>query len=370
MIHLHQEFHMTKKVEEVLKKLFEDKDMCQKSDDDCKEINPKQSVRKLFSTKKGGNTSPIVVTKTPLGYTVPRRKEKKTPSKLDGPSIPKWLSLMFQPKRRMELNEEECNLAIYIFGCPPNEEIGKKEIIAASNYWAHHVTRKLLLELKPNKFVTGDVIDLAACMLTYDARKEMRQPKTWFLPTTLTRYVLSWNSPFWQMKQFYQKEFMGNADVVSKIFLPIYDHLHWFLLVIDFVRKELVYLDSYQSSSVLHGRISSIKKLAMFMEEFLMDPSFHGTDSNYDYKITKFKIVTPKGLGRQGDGSNDCAVWVINWMMQRGENGYKIEVDEGSRLKIALQLTLHPFNDKRDLMLAKSLEHKQDFIKGYDSEVY
>ena len=36
---------------------------------------------------------------------------------------------MFQPKRRMELNEEECNLAIYIFGCPPNEEIGKLVIL-------------------------------------------------------------------------------------------------------------------------------------------------------------------------------------------------------------------------------------------------
>ncbi|KEH39763.1 hypothetical protein MTR_1g009820 [Medicago truncatula] len=105
------------------------------------------------------------------------------------------------------------------------------------------------------------------------------------------------------------------------------------------------------------------------MEELLMDPSFHGTDSNYDFKITKFKIVTPKGLGRQREGSNDCAVWVINWMMQRGENEYKIEVDEGSRLKIALQLTLHPFNDERDLMLAKSLEHKQDFIKGNDLEL-
>ena len=81
-----------KNVEEVLKKLFEDKDMCQKSDDNCKEINPKQSVRKLFSTKKGGNTSPIVVTKTPMGYTVAHRKEKKTHSKLDGLSIPKVLT--------------------------------------------------------------------------------------------------------------------------------------------------------------------------------------------------------------------------------------------------------------------------------------
>lgn len=39
------------------------------------------------------------------------------------------------------------------------------------------------------------------------------------------------------------------------------------------------------------------------------------------------------------------------------------QVDEGSRLKIALQLTLNSFDDMRNFMLAKFLEHKQDFIK-------
>ncbi|CAJ2658832.1 unnamed protein product [Trifolium pratense] len=81
-------------------------------------------------------------------------------------------------------------------------------------------------------------------------------------------------------------------------------------------------------------------------------------------------IGIPTSLGQQIVMSkrNDCAVWVINWMMQQGENEYKIEVDEGSRLKIALQLTLHPFNKNRDLMLTKSLEHKQAFVKGNDPE--
>ncbi|XP_045787002.1 uncharacterized protein LOC123882231 isoform X2 [Trifolium pratense] len=333
------------------------------------EPKPKGSVRLLFPEK--GDKSPIVLTETLTGsYTVTPRKGKETHSKLVGPTIPKWLPLMFHPKKKMELNHEECNLAIYIFGCPPNQETDREEIMISTDLWYQHGTRNLLQSLKPQKMISQDVIDFAVCMLTYDAKKDTCNPKNWFLPSTLSQFVLSWNSPVEKMKKYYKGRFMGNADVISKIFLPIHDleNLHWYLLVIDFVRKELVYLDSYRNSSVVRNRITSIKTLSTFMEQLLMDPSFYDTDSNYGKRITEFKLVTPKGLGRQGEGSNDCAVWVINWMMQQGENEYKIEVDEGSRLKIALQLTLHPFNKNRDLMLTKSLEHKQAFVKGNDLE--
>ncbi|GAU33124.1 hypothetical protein TSUD_363250 [Trifolium subterraneum] len=40
-----------------------------------------------------------------------------------------------------------------------------------------------------------------------------------------------------------------------------------------------------------------------FMEKLLMNPSFYGTDSNYGKRITEFKLVTPKGLRHQGEGS-------------------------------------------------------------------
>ena len=42
--------------------------------------------------------------------------------------------------------------------------------------WGYNLKRSTLFQ----------VIDLAMCMLTYDSRKEICQPKTWFMPTTLT----------------------------------------------------------------------------------------------------------------------------------------------------------------------------------------
>lgn len=63
-----------------------------------------------------------------------------------------WLTLMFQPKRRMELNDEQCNLAIYIFGCPPNDEV-----IVSTNMVYCLGTRLVLHDLKPKKMICQDV---------------------------------------------------------------------------------------------------------------------------------------------------------------------------------------------------------------------
>lgn len=48
-----------------------------------------------------------------------------------------------------------------------------------------------------------------------------------------------------------------------QIFLPLHDseYLHWFLLVIDFEEKKLIYLDSLPSISAYPGRMRSIKIL-------------------------------------------------------------------------------------------------------------
>ncbi|MCI22200.1 ubiquitin-like-specific protease ESD4-like, partial [Trifolium medium] len=100
-------------------------------------------------------------------------------------------------------------------------------------------------------------------MLTYDAKKETSHPKNWFLPTTLSQFVSSFDAPVEKMRKYYQQRFMGNADVISKIFIPVHDmeNFHWYLLVIDFERQELVYLDSYRNSSVVEERMTSIKIL-------------------------------------------------------------------------------------------------------------
>lgn len=52
---------------------------------------------------------------------------------------------------------------------------------------------------------------------------------------------------------------------------------------------------------------------------------------------------------------NDCGVFVATWMNQMGINGYKIEVDNFTRLKLAVDLVLHSHNLLQGVMLSKSL---------------
>ncbi|KAK2383931.1 ubiquitin-specific protease ESD4 [Trifolium repens] len=289
-----------KNIDDVLKRFSEEKGLFEKEMTGCKETRNNQSVRKLFSPegKMNGNTSrdPIITTKTSMGnYKVtPTTNKEETRSNLIGPHIPK-------------------------------------------------------------------VIDLVATMLTHDEKLGIgRYANNWFLPSTFSQYVLTKDSPKEAMLKGFQKRFMGNADYISKIFLPIHvvEDIHWFLLIIDFDAKELVYLDSFQSPRTLDKRKTQIKKLTRFMEQWLMDSTFYDAGSSRGPKISEFKFAAPRGYGSQGQNSNDCAIWVIKWMMQKGDGGYKIKVDEGSRLEIALQLILHPYNRERDLMLKNATKCK------------
>ncbi|WJX69293.1 hypothetical protein P8452_53561 [Trifolium repens] len=361
-----------KNIDDVLKRFSEEKGLFEKEMTGCKETRNNQSVRKLFSPegKMNGNTSrdPIITTKTSMGnYKVtPTTNKEETRSNLIGPHIPKFLTDMFHPKNKMKLNDAQCLLATYIFSPQLNQNIDdvdddEDEIMVTTAIGYTVGKRKLLQCLKPSKTIDQDVIDLVATMLTHDEKLGIgRYANNWFLPSTFSQYVLTKDSPKEAMLKGFQKRFMGNADYISKIFLPIHvvEDIHWFLLIIDFDAKELVYLDSFQSPRTLDKRKTQIKKLTRFMEQWLMDSTFYDAGSSRGPKISEFKFAAPRGYGSQGQNSNDCAIWVIKWMMQKGDGGYKIKVDEGSRLEIALQLILHPYNRERDLMLKNATKCK------------
>lgn len=129
---------------------------------------------------------------------------------------------------------------------------------------------------------------------------------------------------------------MHNTHIFEciQIFIPVCDDdcKHWFLVVIDLVKNEIVYLDSLPGSkSTLEGRKRSIKKLvkfilnylffsilhtncisgnlhthcwfyALYMEDLLTDNSFYACEAKTPL-ISEFRIVTPNGLGYQADYS-------------------------------------------------------------------
>ncbi|RHN58403.1 putative Ulp1 peptidase [Medicago truncatula] len=314
--------------------------------------------RKVFlpSGKNKNGSSPLVVTSTPTGFYIRSQKIQDIHSKLYGPFIPNWLSSVFKPVKAMTLNSDECDMASYLFGRSTDELV-----LIVSDIPYCEGTREVLQCLKPREMLDQDVINLAVCMLTYQAKNEMTKRGIWFLPTIFSQYVLAWKAQTQDMLKKYHNKFMGTFDKISKIFLPVHDSecSHWFLLVIDFDKKELIYLDSLPSHSARADRMRSIKKLALYMEEFLMDSSFYMTWTRNKSNISEFSLVTPNNLGMQATNSNDCGIWVIKWMIEKGTNEYQIYVDEGTRLRIALDLILDPSNLLNETTLAVAKQSRR-----------
>ncbi|WJX33206.1 hypothetical protein P8452_21436 [Trifolium repens] len=98
---------------------------------------------------------------------------------------------------------------------------------------------------------------------------------------------------------------MGDLCMLSKVFLRIHDVecFHWFLFVIDFKKKEVIYLDSLPSRSARPERMRSIKKLTVYMEKLLMGPAFHVTRTTHIPNVFEFTLITPNDLRMQADMS-------------------------------------------------------------------
>ncbi|KAJ1413523.1 Ulp1 protease family, C-terminal catalytic domain [Sesbania bispinosa] len=139
------------------------------------------------------------------------------------------------------------------------------------------------------------------------------------------------------------------------VFIPVNDgNFHWYLIVIDFIQKEVVYLDSSPSDSRKEMRMRSVKTLKLYMETLLQHQSFYNYQRTPKPLVSKYTIHISEGLKIQNANSNDCGAWVIMWM-----------VDEGSRLRIALDLAMNPGNILKE-MVKKRAEDWVQTLTGDD----
>ncbi|XP_045792010.1 uncharacterized protein LOC123920828 [Trifolium pratense] len=130
------------------------------------------------------------------------------------------------------------------------------------------------------------------------------------------------------------------------------------LLVIDFEKEKLTYLDSFPMTKSSHNITRSIKTMALFMEGMLQSGIFYDNPSTPRPLVSHFHMSFPSAAGSQGINSNDCAVFVILWMTSaKEEEGYKVEVDNGSRLQIAIDLVLAPYNKHKSIVM----QNAEDF---------
>ncbi|QHO24448.1 Ulp1 protease family, carboxy-terminal domain protein [Arachis hypogaea] len=240
-----------------------------------------------------------------------------------GKNISRGMPLTFFPTKDVKIVGLDLCVAAYIFNTKLDQE-------------------GALRTLEPRKPMVSDVLILLAYMLAENSTRIH-----WFLPTTFSQIATKRESiPHATLKAI-REDFMGQAN---QIYYPIWCDGHWFLLVIDVIRRQLVYLDSLPSKDDRPKWLWQLKKVAIFLEEVLDSVNWYD-----NLTILGFCVVTTKIRSL----SNDCGMYVAQWMiMYHLWNPYETEkITEYSRMRFAVDMVLKYHNDKRMEVIQAALEY-------------
>ncbi|KAJ1421252.1 Ulp1 protease family, C-terminal catalytic domain [Sesbania bispinosa] len=245
--------------------------------------------------------------------------------------IPDWMPVMFKPPPQMFLRNNEEEVAAYIF--MGSNIFDNQEILVSTDTGKMVGDRRTLKTIMPTRYLSNEVISLVACKLTHLSSLHPDYANCWFLPPQFSELALSYKKTPIEVSQDFRYTFMGYVDNIKKIFIPINDggH-HWILVVIDLDDENIWLLDS------------------IFIEDMLMDRTFYVDSSFKCPVISDFSVTEPEGLSRNLTSYNDCGVQVSKWMMECvcNDNYESIQVNAEIRMRLALDLVLDRYNQKFD----------------------
>ncbi|MCH85370.1 Ulp1 protease family carboxy-terminal domain protein, partial [Trifolium medium] len=154
-------------------------------------------------------------------------------------------------------------------------------------------------------FAIPEIVNLVVARTNWLIDSLGKRKSVWYFPTEFAQYALSGHHNAEYVRTIYQDKFMPTNSIVSKIFIPMNDEgVHWYLLVVDFIERKLIWLDSLPSEARYHSRRHAILRLVIFLEQILLHSSFHELNLiGSDNLITNFSIVQPRCLPQQRPGS-------------------------------------------------------------------
>ncbi|XLR38755.1 hypothetical protein S83_023415 [Arachis hypogaea] len=80
--------------------------------------------------------------------------------------------------------------------------------------------------------------------------------------------------------------------------------------------------------------------------------------------ISKFPIVKPSDLPQQRKGSNECDIWVVQWMKECGwTDDFGITVYDSDRMRLAIDLVSKEFNLKKSEVMDKAHAYMKDILQ-------
>ncbi|XLU31162.1 hypothetical protein S245_067228, partial [Arachis hypogaea] len=102
---------------------------------------------------------------------------------------------------------------------------------------------------------------------------------------------------------------------VARVFIPVCEELHWYLVIVDFTSRHLIILDSLPCVEKHQQRKRNTVKVATYLEAMLDDHIFYD-DKSKVVDCSTFWPMTPFGLPTQKNRSNDSGVRVTSWMRE------------------------------------------------------
>ncbi|MED6209010.1 hypothetical protein PIB30_050484 [Stylosanthes scabra] len=142
---------------------------------------------------------------------------------------------------------------------------------------------------------------------------------------------------------YIKDRYMGLADDLMMVYVPMHVNNHWYLMVIDFWDKKLVYLDSFKSAD--HNettlRLSLMVEVATYLEHVIQNTDFWDDKTIIPPTLSDFEPIYPDA-GQQPDGTLDVCQWMMNSQMWLD---YTLdEVNDNTRMAIALDLVTSEHN--------------------------
>ncbi|GAU39001.1 hypothetical protein TSUD_378770 [Trifolium subterraneum] len=130
---------------------------------------------------------------------------------------------------------------------------------------------------------------------------------------------------------------------------------HWYLMVVDFVEKKIVWLDSLHYAERDDFRRRAILQMVIILEEILVHKSYNDniTPCSPERMISNFSLCKPRHIQQQRPGSHDYG---------------HITVNTATRMKLAIHLVKSKNNLMYDDVLSKAAAywreevHKRDFL--------
>ncbi|MED6111869.1 hypothetical protein PIB30_056308 [Stylosanthes scabra] len=142
--------------------------------------------------------------------------------------------------------------------------------------------------------------------------------------------------------------YMGKADELMMIYVPIHIRNHWFFMIVDVWDTSLVYLDSLRSDDAEETalRISMMTEVAHYLGGMLQSASLWKNEETLRPFVGEFEPKIPTNTGQQAPGTMDCGVWVCQWMMNSHLwLDYSLEdINEATRMSIVVELVTSKHN--------------------------